>query len=309
MATVEPLLLQLASDVQPSQARERRAVGSHNRLRDLLRTGHFRSRVIDDYLSGSYSRRTAIDPLDDVDIIFVIDPTKWQDGLSRFLNIKPDPQAVLGAFASAIRRRYEQSSVRTQRRSVRLQLQHLNLDIVPAIDADSQGMIWIPDRQAKEWIRSAPKHHRAHGEQLNERHGGRFKPLVRILKYWNSRLPETARLKSFTIETMATRIFRSHSFSSLEEGFFKFLDYSVWLLGGKPLNPRWSDRCGMSFSWGKLDIPDIARTGSNVAAGVDSHRANRFAACARVSRDRIREAFDAATLAGAATKLQSALRA
>jgi hypothetical protein len=108
---------------------------------------------------------------------------------------------------------------------------------------------------------------------------------------------------------MATRIFRSHSFSSLEEGFFKYLDYSVWLLGGKPLNPRWSDRCGMSFSWGKLEVPDVARTGSNVAAGVDSHRSNRFAACARVSRDRICEAFDAATLSGAATELRAALRA
>lgn len=40
---------------------------------------------------------------------------------------------VLESFATAIRRRYALSSVYGQRRSVRLELNHLDIDVVPAI--------------------------------------------------------------------------------------------------------------------------------------------------------------------------------
>src|SRR6266849_1378273 len=121
MPSVEPFLSALlTSDIQPSPARRARAIGSHNHVRNQLCTGHFSTRIRDAYLSGSYSRDTAIDPLDDVDIVFIFDPEKWPSSLlDRFFQSKPEPDTVLSSFATALRRRYERSSVRTQRRSVR----------------------------------------------------------------------------------------------------------------------------------------------------------------------------------------------
>jgi hypothetical protein len=55
-------------------------------------------------------------------------------------------------------------------------------------------------------------------------------------------------------------------------------------------------------------VPDTADTGSNVAASVNEERNKRFVDLARISRDRLLEAFDAVPLAGAATELKSALR-
>jgi len=188
MPSVEPFLSALlTSDIQPSPARRARAIGSHNHVRNQLCTGHFSTRIRDAYLSGSYSRDTAIDPLDDVDIVFIIDPEKWPSSLlDRLFQSKPEPDTVLNSFATALRRRYERSSVRTQRRSVRLELVHLNLDIVPAIQDGPTDLIWIPDREEGDWIKSGPKRHMADGEEVNRRNGGRFKPLVKLLKYWNS---------------------------------------------------------------------------------------------------------------------------
>lgn len=81
------------------------------------------NRIVESYLSGSYARETAIRPLEDVDIIFLIDPRHWP--ISLFASY-PEPDAVLKTFSNAIRRRYQDSSLRTQNRSVRLRLIHLN---------------------------------------------------------------------------------------------------------------------------------------------------------------------------------------
>src|SRR5205814_7160666 len=102
------------------------------------------NRIVRSYLSGSYARDTAIYPLDDVDIIFIITPSYWSSPL-----FYPPPSSVLDSFANAIRYRYPVSSVYGQRRSVRLELYHLDIDVVPAIqDRNSNLLLRIPDSNA-----------------------------------------------------------------------------------------------------------------------------------------------------------------
>ncbi len=111
MASCETELWNLVKGIEPSQTQKEGAARSHNHLRDTLCTGQMASRIVGDYLSGSYSRDTAIKPLDDVDIIFVIEPTKWTTALDNLLSLNPEPSAVLTTFANAIRYRYPISSV------------------------------------------------------------------------------------------------------------------------------------------------------------------------------------------------------
>jgi hypothetical protein len=188
-------------------------------------------------------------------------------------------------------------------------MHHLDIDVVPAIAHDSKpDHIWIPDRRKDTWILSGPRVHAKRATAVNESSGGRFKPLVKLLKFWNRNLPSTAALRSFTIETMATRIFSVHRFESLEDGLLKFFDFVVLLNDDRP-HLRWRDQCGISFFWGPMDVPDVAETDTNVAAGVDSSRRKRFAEKARVSRNRLLEALEAKTLPAAESKVRSALRA
>ena len=300
---------ELLKEIEPSRAKTEGAQRSHAFFRDLLRTGQFANRVVDDHLSGSYPRETAIHPLEDVDIIFVIDPNHWQTSFATLIGSQPDPDAVLGSFQQAIRYRYPESSVAMQRRSVGLRMYHLHIDVVPAIAHESKrDHIWIPDRRECEWIVTGPKVHARHASAANEKHGGRFKPLVKLLKYWNRGLPSTAQLRYFTIETIATRIFSVYRLDSLEDGLLKFFDFVVWVDDGRPCL-QWSDQCDISFFWGPMKVPDVAETGANVALGVDSTRRKRSADKARISRNRMIEAAKAATPAGAASKIRDALRA
>jgi len=307
MASCEAQLWGLVSNIEPTKAQKEGAKRSHNYLRDVLCTGQMASRITDHYLSGSYSRDTAIRPLDDVDIIFVIDPSKWGTGLLS-LFMKPAPEKVLHSFANAIRYRYPISSIYGQRRSVRLELSHLDIDVVPAvIDSSNSDFIWIPDRNSGDWIKSSPKRHGANTTDVNKHQGNRFKPLVKLLKHWNGNLPSTVKLKSFAIETMAVRLFQKVSFQSLEQGLLEFFDF-VANFHGKALAFNWQSKYDMSFDWLSRSVPDAAGTGTNVVAGVDNTRGVKFVEHAIRSRDRMLEAQRAVSIDTAVIKVAKALR-
>jgi hypothetical protein len=287
---VESVLRRIVTDIEPTPAQKNGAQRSHKHLRSLLDSGQIGSRIQGSYLSGSYARDTAIRPLDDVDVIFEIDSSYWP---TDFLQSLPTPDRVLQSFAAAIRRRYALSSVYNQRRSVRLNLNHLDIDVVPAIPhASDPNLIMVPDRRSDEWIRSSPLRHSQIASQVNNKRNGRFKPLVKLAKFWNSNLPENARCKSFTIETLATRIFSSTSFGGLSEGLVLFWDFLAAQFN-EPTISHWPNSFGTSFSWLSISVPDAAGTGSNTAAYMTHSQARLLAAKARISRDKLLAAYNA----------------
>lgn len=307
MATCESQLWSLVSEIEPTLAQKEGARRSHNYLRDILCTGNMASKITGHYLSGSYSRDTAIRPLDDVDIIFLIDPGKWATSLLSLSNW-PEPARVLETFASAIRYRYPVSSAYGQRRSVRLELSHLDIDVVPAIpDKANPEFIWIPDRNAGTWIKSSPKRHAANSTNVNKQQGNRFKPLVKLLKYWNGNLPSTANFKSFAIETMAVRLFSNVGFQSLEQGLIEFFDFAA-SFQGKSVAYTWSSKYDMSLDWLQCFVPDAAGTGTNVVAGVDDSRRRKFLEHATRSRDHMLAAQKARSVDAAIPHVRKALR-
>jgi hypothetical protein len=180
--------------------------------------------------------------------------------------------------------------------------------VVPAINVDRNGdVIWIPDRESGDWIKSSPKKHSENATAVNKIQNGKFKPLVKLLKYWNGNLPSTANFKSFTIETMATHLFFKVAFASLEEGLTTFFDF-VCSFNGKAKAYRWGDSYGMSLSFLARNIPDAAGTGSNTAASIDYERMMRFIENAVRSRDRMLEARSAMSVETACRRIAEAMR-
>ena len=315
MANCETRLWDLVRSIEPSQSQKEGASRSQNYLRETLNTGQMASRIVKIYLSGSYSRDTAIYPIDDVDIIVVIDPSYWKTAGNIASAVLfgppfaiPPPATVLESFANAIRYRYPVSSVFGQRRSVCLQLNHLDIDVVPAIeDRNDAALIKIPDRKAEKWIQTSPKRHNENATAVNKFQNGMFKPLVKLLKYWNGNLPSTANFKSFAIETMAIRAFRKRRFISLQEGLLQFFDFVAFVSGNKT-DLIWSDKGGVSLGWLSCSIPDAAETGSNTAEGIDEERKKRFVDSALRSRVKMAESFKSLSADTAFRKVSEALK-
>lgn len=290
MADIEAYLVRRASELAPTQGQREAAARSHAHLRELLSTGNIGCRIQGSYLSGSYSRYTAIRPLDDVDVIFEIDPTQWKQPWWRLLQSLPAPDKVLETFARAIRYRYADSRVQTQRRSVGLVMEHLQIDVVPAVAHDErEGWLYVPDREAGTWLPSAPSVHGAFTTQVNKACGESFKPLVRLLKGWNGTIPSTASQKSFVVETLAAWLLRAHPQATLAQGMKIFFDFVAWR-GGHPALFAWKDPLGITLTgWGTA-LPDIGGTGSNLLQGADSDSLAKFTAAARVMRDQLADA-------------------
>lgn len=300
-------LRSLLRDIEPTPTQKRGAQRSHRHLRELLDSGHMERRLAGSYLSGSYSRGTAIYPLDDVDIIFVIDPTHWQTGLLGQL-VRPSPAKVLESFARALRLRYPETAVHTQRRSVRLALAHLDIDCVPAIEEKpGSEFILVPDRVDGGWVRSSPSRHKAVAIEVNERNKRLLKPLVKLLKCWNASLPETARVRSFLVETIAVTLFRRESIESLSDGLLKFFDFLADHAGQAKAH-SWKRSYGVSLNWWNSNVPDVAGTGTNVAAGLDGERRRKFLERAVTSRNDLLMAREARTQAVALRHVDAALR-
>lgn len=305
MADCETQLWELVRDIEPTPSQKKKAQKSHDYLRNILGTGKMAYRIQRSFLSGSYSRNTAIKPLDDVDIVFLIDPSYWP---SSFLSPLPSPDSVLKTFANAIRYRYRFSSVFRQRRSVSLRLHHLAIDVVPAIESDEDELlIRIPDTESNDWILTSPQRHAEKAASVNRWQNRKFKPLVKLLKLWNGNLPSTACFKSFAIETMAVRVFQTIKFDSLQDGLLKFFDFVAFISGNNSAL-SWKDSCGISFGWLGCKVPDIARTGGNVTAGVDGERKKRFIENAIRSRNKMVDADNSLSVETAYRKIAEALK-
>lgn len=304
---VDSLLWSAVQQVEPTATQKAGAQRSHNYLRSILATGQMADRICSSYLSGSYARDTAIRPLDDVDVIFELAPGAYH-GSGIFREPLP-PEEVLESFARAIRYRYPVSSVYGQRRSVRLELEHLDIDVVPArVDTHDASIIYVPDRESGNWLKSSPKRHSDNASRLNAKHGGRFKPFVKLMKLWNSNLPDTVRAKSFMVETMAIRLFDVIPLASLEDGANYFWDFLGSRFGG-PARFQWKSDYGMSFGFFGVTVPDAAGTGSNTAGKFDMSRGSALASKARISRERLEAAKVARTNDSRASWILDALRA
>ena len=191
---------ELLSDIEPSSTTKTNASISHTKLRTTLRADKvFGSMHRHTFLSGSYKRDTAIRPRvkngnaqrPDVDIIVVTTHS-----------LSDDPEEVVDAIHAALTRHYTPTN--RQARSVSVSSPLADMDVVPLIDPTDTGTYYIADRTQREWLRTNPPGHTQWTTDTNAAMGGRFKPLVKLLKWWRRENPTAAkRPRGFILEVIA----------------------------------------------------------------------------------------------------------
>jgi hypothetical protein len=193
--------VELASDfsaflasLQPGDEDVAAAKAAHEKVRDQLRSdSESKDAHEDTFLSGSYARRTAINDINDVDVICVLD-------IDQTITT---PEVVLAWLQSVLGRHYKET--RLQGRSVGAKAaKGVWLDIVPATLVSAEdGPLWIPDRDAHQWVQTHPKGQIAAGLNKNKTTNGYFVQAVKLLKSWRDRLPtKSCQLKSYILETL-----------------------------------------------------------------------------------------------------------
>jgi SMODS domain-containing protein len=192
---------ELLADIEPSPTTKSHASGGHTGVREhLQKQKNFKDRYVTSFLSGSYARSTSIRPRTsadgeerpDVDIIIV---TNFQ--------ASDYPDNVLQEVCRALEDGDDGYVVeRINKRSVRVETWQADMDVVPVVQTWNGYM--IPDREKGTWKFTNPPVHTSWSAKQNERFNGRFKPMVKLFKWWRRVNPSGRRPKGFVLEVLVS---------------------------------------------------------------------------------------------------------
>jgi hypothetical protein len=178
-----------------------KAIELHEKARAGLKErlkGHKRS-----ILSGSYPRNTRLKPLDDIDIIAIVESTAaWDD----------DPQKAMEAAGEAVRPDFPGCTIRLGAHAAKVKpedppIPDVHLDIVVARETGSGTVLEISERLPESnWRKSDPEAHATRLSEANDAWANRLKPTIKQVKHWNRETDGEA-LPSFLVEALALRIF------------------------------------------------------------------------------------------------------
>lgn len=182
------------SSLQPGDDDVASAKAAHEKVRERLRTdAESKEAHKDTFLSGSYARSTAINDINDVDVICILD-------LDHTIT---EPEVCLAWIQGVLARYYKET--KRQGRSVGASAaKGVWLDIVPAtpVSADD-GPLWIPDREARQWVQTHPKGQIAAGISKNKTTSGYFVQVVKLMKFWRDKLgTDPCNPKSYILEAL-----------------------------------------------------------------------------------------------------------
>jgi len=190
---------ELLADIEPSPTTKSNASSAHNAVRAHLRAHEtFKERWLGDFLAGSYSRDTAIRPKKtddgherpDVDII-----------METSFTTSDHPDDVLQELSDALDDGF--TVERINKRSVRVITTNAEIDVVPVVASGSAYE--LPDRDLGYWKATNPPAHDDWSEDQNELFDCRFKPFVKLFKWWRRENKTGRRPKGFVLEVLVAR--------------------------------------------------------------------------------------------------------
>lgn len=190
----------------------------------------YKAEIEKQFIFGSYRRKTILprfmDEKSDVDYMVVFRDHDFR------------PQTYLDRLRRFVDQRYPKTLIKQDHPAIRLDLNHIRFELVPAIR--KRGRLRIPAKAMayEDWIETNPNDFIVHLTRKNKEHNNRIKPLVRLVKYWNASngYPfESFELEKAVVECSFSGGLFTAAPKSLRDYFYRFMDscdedwdYSKW---------------------------------------------------------------------------------
>lgn len=233
MGLVDDRFGDLKSRLEISPSEQKLASHRQNQIRAHLDEHLDLSRTI---LTGSYARHTKTKKLKDVDIFCVVKA----DGADADLR-DMTPWDVLTRLQHVLAEKYTAPVPSIGRRSCSLKFSDEDevptFDVVIAFDRTGGGYE-IPDRFEGGWIATDPEVHAAKATAKNKECGGKWIPVVKMIKGWNREWDKPLR-PSFLLEVMALDLIRP-PFGRYQDEIVLFLANAA-----ERVNEVWPDPAGL----------------------------------------------------------------
>ena len=167
-------------NIEPSATTVSYISSIQNNLRTYLKDHESYKNVHEDtFLSGSYAKHTSIRPVlgdkkRDVDIIVVTTYPSDKSSID-----------VLNELQGVLTQKSDYSSSKIQHHSVGIDMSGISVDVVPVVvDENDDQLYYIGNSETGEWTVTDPKGHKSWSTEVNKSNDGKYKPLVKIFKWW-----------------------------------------------------------------------------------------------------------------------------
>lgn len=226
---------QLLKNIRPPEKRLKLAQSLPADVRKFL-TDHKEFATLDPHtiLVGAYGQDTCVGDVKDVDFLVRVpgDPTKNEPNAKQLIkNLKTTLDELPKALGYTGFAAIDNIEVEGARRSVHVcfQGEDFHIDVVPCIAPNGfENMIYVPDRGFNAWIASHPVGYINLITELNDKHGGKVRPLMKLVKHFRNVHMISRRPKSYWLGALVlhhiTKDKGLDTTKSLPELFHDFCD-------------------------------------------------------------------------------------
>ncbi|QDK98578.1 hypothetical protein FM020_12035 [Acinetobacter tandoii] len=185
---------------------------------------------------GSFSRRTKVKPLDDIDQMIGLNGGKliWNEATaydeaiisirdpldkgiwSQLLNDDNtlSPIKVLNRFKRMLGNMsgYQNPQLNRRQQAVTFQMvsNEWNFDLVPCFHTTSDVYL-IPSGSGNYWMKTDPRKDQSLATEVNQQHNGRVLEIIRLMKYWNNIERKPSIPSSYLLEVMLLNFYKNRS--------------------------------------------------------------------------------------------------
>jgi hypothetical protein len=263
--TVAQAFDDLFEAIEITEAERTKASSQQKSLRKKL-DGHLT--LVTSYLSGSYRRRTLIRPLDDIDLLLVLDRQVYGD---QFTFDSIGATNALDVVHAALRKAYPKTELKRHGRCVQILFAGtgIGFDVVPSIQLRDDEFC-IPDTDLGRWVKTNPKEVERLVTEANAKTDGWLVPLVKLLKAWKD--AQGAPIRGYHLEALTY-----HHFTAA------------------PTNARLgiAELFEKLAAWVQIATPDIWAFGESPSAHLSSADAAKVAKMMTVAAEDARSAIKA----------------
>lgn len=228
--TIQQSFLKLKQNLEITDLQAETVSTRQRNVRDVMGAG---LNVLDDFLTGSYSRQTLIAPLKeaDIDIFFVLNPEYFRN-----YNGQNGGQAgLLDLVKRTLRKTYTNTpDIGRNGQSVTIRFNDFIIDVVPGFERQGGGYL-IPNSINQSWIPTDPKRHVAIMAAANKEHNSDLVPLVKMIKAWNKNNGKY--FNSFHLEVLALQILNGVTITDFSSGMRYYFDKGRELITQKNPDP------------------------------------------------------------------------
>jgi len=214
MKTVSDSFQEFIKRYEPTPWQKEKISQHHSYIRKVIKKKFI---VSEDFLVGSYIKKTQIKPPTDVDLMIVLSdyflsPTRISS-----------PKRLLLGFNNFLKQTYPYSTLKPDGQAIVIKFSDgINMDVVPAFKGIKSGYV-IPNLKTNTWVRTDPKVYNELLSNVNKALDGKLIPIIKMIKCWN--LVRGKALKSLHIEILALNCF----YDRFENKIFPFKNYQEGL--------------------------------------------------------------------------------